>query len=135
MCKRPHWYMKAADQNHALAQFNLGVMFASGQGVPRDDAKAVMWIQKAAQQGDAGAQHNLGMRHQRASFDGPSIEILESKLEAYKWLHLAATQGYRGSEAAFESVALGMTYEEIAVGNNRTATFTAAHPRPTPAAP
>ena len=33
-------YRKAADQNHCLAQFNLGVMCARGQGMPLDDAEA-----------------------------------------------------------------------------------------------
>ena len=36
-----HWYLKAADQSHSLAQFNLGIMYAAGQGVPRDEAKSM----------------------------------------------------------------------------------------------
>ena len=56
------WYLKAADQSHPLAQFNLGVMYAKGQGVPQDDVKAGLWIAKAACQGDAGAQHSMGTR-------------------------------------------------------------------------
>ena len=35
------WYLKAADQSHSLAQFNLGIMYAAGQGVPRDEAKSM----------------------------------------------------------------------------------------------
>lgn len=123
-----HWYLKAADQNHALAQFNLAVMFADGQGVARDDAQAMMWFQKAAQQGDAGAQHNLGLRCRRAGFKGSPQEARESRLEAYKWLRLAAAQGYRGSDAAFEGVTLDMTREEVAEGNHRAAAFVAASP-------
>jgi len=124
------WYLKAADQSHALAQFNLGVMYARGQGVPVDNAKAAVWIQKAAQQGDAGAQHHLGVRHYRASIGALPKDALESKLEAYKWLHLAAAQGYRGSGSAFECVALGMTREEVADGQHRATTFIAANPKP-----
>ena len=30
------WYRLAADQGYAAAQFNLGVMYAKGQGVPQD---------------------------------------------------------------------------------------------------
>jgi TPR repeat protein len=48
-----HWYLKAADQCHCLAQFNLAVMYAAGQGVPRDEAKSRVWLQKAADLGDA----------------------------------------------------------------------------------
>ncbi|MEK7707717.1 MAG: tetratricopeptide repeat protein [Verrucomicrobiota bacterium] len=124
------WYLKAADQSHALAQFNLGVMYARGQGVAKDDAKADVWICKAAHQGDAGAQYNLGMRHHRASMGALPIAALESKLEAYKWLHLAAIQGYKGSESAFECVALTMSREEVADGEHRAVAFAAANTKP-----
>jgi hypothetical protein len=121
------WYLKAAAQSHALAQFNLGVMHARGQGVPRDDAKAVMWIRRAAEQGDAGAQFNLGMRQHRASIAGLPKDAPESKIEAYKWLHLAAAQGYKGSATAFECVALGMTRGEVADADHRSAAFVATN--------
>jgi TPR repeat protein len=117
--KAAHWYLMAANQNHALAQFNLGLMFADGQGVAQDDAQALMWIQKAAQQGDAGAQHHLGMRHRRASFEGLPKDKLESNLEAYKWFLLAATQGYLASAAAREDIAIGFTRAQVDEGNNR----------------
>ena len=50
-----------ADQGDATAQSNLGVMYASGQGVPKDYAQAVKWYRLAADQGDARAQFNLGL--------------------------------------------------------------------------
>jgi TPR repeat protein len=117
------WYHKAAKQNHALAQFNLSVMFASGQGVPQNDSTALMWTRKAAEGGDAGAQFNLGARYHRASMDRLQMDCAESRIEAYKWFHLASAQGYKDSDAAGERVALGMTREEVADGNQRTAAF------------
>jgi len=122
------WYRKAADQNHSLAQFNLGLMYFKGDGVPRDAAAAVSWMRRAANQGDAGAQFNLGMRCHRASLGGLQLDPLESKVEAYKWLRLAATQGYRGSAEACESVTLAMNREEVAEGNRRAAAFVAGSP-------
>ena len=41
----------------------LGVMYANGQGVKQDYAKAVELYQKAAEQGDASAQYNLGIMY------------------------------------------------------------------------
>ncbi len=35
------WYRLAAEQNNAAAQYNLSLMYANGQGVPRDDGEAV----------------------------------------------------------------------------------------------
>ena len=49
-----------AEQGDAEAQNNLGVMYATGEGVPEDDAEAVRWYRLAAEQGYAVAQFNLG---------------------------------------------------------------------------
>jgi TPR repeat protein len=121
-----HWYLKAADQSHALAQFNLGVMYAAGQGVPRDTTKSMEWMRKAADLGDAGAQHYIGIKQHRASLDGLPEAAPEARIEAYKWLQLATAQGYRSSEAAWAFVALGMTREDIADANRRIAAFVPA---------
>jgi hypothetical protein len=128
------WYRKAADQSHPLAQFNLAVMYAAGQGMPRDEAKSKVWMQKAADQGDAGAQFNVGMKHHRASLDGLPATAPESRIQAYKWLQLAAAQGYRGSAAAWAFVALTMTREDVADGGRRVAAFVPVHPQQTLAA-
>ena len=53
-------YRAAAERGEAWAQFNLGNMYYNGEGVPQDDATAVMWYTKAAEQGNAAAQSNLG---------------------------------------------------------------------------
>lgn len=121
-----HWYLKAAAQNHALAHFNLGMMHANGQGMPRDRAKSLVWIQKAADLGDAGAQYNLGITHQRAIRDGLPEDAAESRRNAYKWLRLAANQGYHDAESACEQVNLNMTREEVMEGGRRVAAFNAA---------
>jgi TPR repeat protein len=123
-----HWYLKAASQNHALAQFNLGVMHANGQGVPRDRAQSLMWIQKAADLGDAGAQYRLGVTHQRAVRDGLPENAAESRRNAYKWLRLAADQGYHGADIACEQVNLDMTREEVQEAGRRVAAFQVTGP-------
>ena len=53
------WYRMAADQGHAQAQFNLGVMYKNGQGVVQDYSAAMKWWRMAADQGHAMAQFNL----------------------------------------------------------------------------
>ena len=40
----------AARQGHVDSQYNFGVMYATGVGVPQDDAVAVKWYRKAAEQ-------------------------------------------------------------------------------------
>jgi hypothetical protein len=49
-----------AEQGIADAQFNLGQLYANGQGVPQDYVRARQWYEKAAVQGEVLAQFNLG---------------------------------------------------------------------------
>ncbi len=120
-----HWYLKAAEQNHARAQFNLGVMYATGQGVPHDDARSLMWIGKAACLGEPGAQYMLGMKQWRVSLDEGPENARESRIEAHKWLRLAAERGYPSSEVNRDSLALCMTREDVAEGGRRATAFNA----------
>ena len=98
-------------------------MYDRGQGILRDPVQSMMWIGKAAQLGDAGAQYMLGMRRNRISLAEAPEAALESRIEAYKWLQLAAAQGYGGSEAGCEIVALGMTHAEVIESRRRFAAF------------
>jgi hypothetical protein len=42
------WYRKAAEQGLAAAQYNLGLMYSYGKGVPQDYAETHMWFNLAA---------------------------------------------------------------------------------------
>jgi TPR repeat protein len=50
------WFRKAAEQGNALAQFNIGVSYSKGKGVPRDLRQARLWMQKAAAGGNDDAK-------------------------------------------------------------------------------
>ncbi len=76
-----------AEQGDADAQYNLGLMYANGEGVAEDDTQAVYWYRKAAEQGDADAQFNLGFMY--ANGEG----VAEDYILAYVWVNLAAAQG------------------------------------------
>jgi hypothetical protein len=45
------WYTLAAEQGYAIAQENLGAMYAFGRGVPKDYMKAYKWGELAAAKG------------------------------------------------------------------------------------
>lgn len=49
-----------AEQGHAEAQRNLGVMYLNGQGVPQDYTATANWFQLAAEQGEPFSQFSLG---------------------------------------------------------------------------
>ncbi len=76
-----------AEQGDAEAQYNLGVMYTNGQGVPQDDAEALQWYRKAAEQGNAGAQYNLGVTYNNGQ------GVAQDYAEAAKWYRKAGEQG------------------------------------------
>ena len=49
------WFMKAAEQEHALSQFVLGNCYANGEGVKQNPAEAVKWYQRSAANGNEKA--------------------------------------------------------------------------------
>ncbi len=75
-----------AKQGVADAQYNLGVMYGEGLGVPQDYAKAVGWWRKAADQGHATAQYNLGV----AYHNGEGVP--QNYAQAHMWHNLAASR-------------------------------------------
>jgi uncharacterized protein len=76
-----------AEQGAADAQYNLGVMYDKGRGVPQNNKDAVKWYRLAAEQGNANAQFNLGNMY----YNGQGV--LQDYKEAAKWYRLAAEQG------------------------------------------
>jgi TPR repeat protein len=111
------WFRKAAEQGHAMAQFNLGVMYANGEGVPKDDAEAVKWFRKAAEQGDAKAQFNLGVMYA----EGRGVP--RNDVAAYAWMNLAAAGGHKEAKVQRDRLETRMTREEIAEAQRIAAEF------------
>ena len=69
------WYLKAAEQGHALAQHGLGFMFMEGECTEADPEQAVSWFRKAANQGLTGSMVTLAMMYQ----EGRGVDKDEEK--------------------------------------------------------
>jgi len=54
---------RAAEEGYASEQYNLGVMYQTGFGLPKDMARAREWFQKAADQNDVQARSVLKKLH------------------------------------------------------------------------
>lgn len=76
----------AADKGVAVAQLNLGLMFAAGHGVARDYAEALKWFRLAAARENADAQYAIGVAYSNGYGVSPD------DAEAQKWYGLAAAQ-------------------------------------------
>lgn len=90
-----------AEKGDAASQYGMGLIYESGRGVGRDDAKAAHWYRLAAEQGNAAAQFNLGGLYRR----GAGVD--KDMAQAVHWWRLAAEQGLSQAE-----LALGMAYQQ-----------------------
>ena len=54
------WVRESAEQGNVKAQLNLGYLYITGRGVPKDYVQAYAWSSIAAAQGDEMAKLNLG---------------------------------------------------------------------------
>ena len=79
---------QSAEQGDAAAQYNLGVSYDYGLGVPQDDALALAWYRIAADQGHAAARYSLGVLY--ANGEG----VPQDFTEAVAWYRKAADQGH-----------------------------------------
>lgn len=77
-----------AKQGDASAQYNLGVVYATGQGAPQSFAEAAKWFRMVAEQGDTNAQYNLG------SIYAMGKGVPRDFAEAAKWYRMAAEGGF-----------------------------------------
>ena len=77
-----------ADQDDAVAQYILGFMYDTGQGVPQDFVEALKWYQQAAEQGLPEAQARAGIKLLLGQ-SGRHYDVAE----AIRWLRLAAEGG------------------------------------------
>ena len=113
-----------AEQGDAKAQYNLGVLYGKGRGVPQDYAKAVKWFYKAAEQGYAKAQNNLGVMYEKG------WGITKDYVQAHMWFHLAAMGGDTNAIKSNDKVSRLMTPVQIAKAQKLANEWAAAHPKP-----
>ena len=99
---------KNAEAGDAWAQYYLGMMYAEGEGVPKDEAEAVKLFRLAAERGNAMAQGSLGMMY----YNGYGVPI--DFVQAHVWFNIAAANGNEAAKPGLESVQNEMTSEQKA---------------------
>ena len=133
-----------AEQGDVDAQFKLGVIYYSGQGVPGDYVEALNWFKKAALRGHPLAQYNVGYMNEKgegtpqdyveaAKYYRQAAErgnqlaqynlgymyekgqgVLPDEVQALMWYNLAAIQGETKAKAARDRVTVWMTPAQTA---------------------
>jgi hypothetical protein len=144
-----HEWRPLAEKGHAAAQYSLGLLYANGQGVPKDDTQARQWYEKAAAQGRADAQVNLGIlydygrgvpqdfkkavywyrlsAHQENDLAQRQLGLLYERgdgvqqdyIQAYMWYSLGAASGAQRGAALRDALAKQMPLDQIAEARMR----------------
>ncbi len=82
-----HW-QPLAKAGNAEAQYQLGMMYYNGQGVPVDYVSASKFFRASANQGDAGAQYLIGEMRLKG------MGVAQNARLAGDWFRKAAQQDY-----------------------------------------
>ncbi len=90
------WLEKAAQKGHAPAQYQLAVMYYTGEGMEQNTQRARELLEKAAQKGHAPAQYLLALMYYKG--EGGKTD----KPQARYWLEKAAQQGFDPAKTILE---------------------------------
>ncbi|KAG0284299.1 hypothetical protein BGZ96_011310 [Linnemannia gamsii] len=94
-----NWFLQAAEQGYALAQYSVGFMCRYQEVFGMDKAMVEMYFRKAANQGVMEAQYEMGRLYQEG-FD----RIKQDPDEAMTWYLKAAEQDYAPAKVAIGSL-------------------------------
>jgi len=100
--------LPAAHSGNAEAEELIGVMYALGLGVERDDERAFEWYLRSAMKGHAGAQSGVGWYYE-VGRGMPAPDLVR----AYMWYVLSAIGGDPDAAISQEEVVKKMTREQI----------------------
>jgi TPR repeat protein len=106
-----------AEDGDAASQYNLGLLYVDGHGVPQDYSEAAKWFRRAAEQGYTLAQHNLGAMY------GSGQGVRRDYVEAYKWLNICSAKGNAGCTTQRDLVAKKLKPAQISQAQRLSSEF------------
>jgi TPR repeat protein len=83
------WFLRAAEQGKADAEYCLGVLYDNGNGVTQDNAQAAAWLRKAAEKGNALAQWALGLAYETGE------GVPKDEAQAAFWIQRSGWESHR----------------------------------------
>jgi TPR repeat protein len=106
-----------AESGDPTAQFNLGLLYLDGHGVPQSPMEAANWFRRAAEQDYVQAQHNLGAMY------GSGQGVKRDWVQAYKWLNICAAKGNAGCVTQRDLIAKKLKPGQVAEGQRLATDF------------
>lgn len=104
-------FLPLAEKGDARAQYNLGLLYASGLGVTHDFQAAYKWHRAASGQGHAGAQNALAQMYAKGH------GVPQDNVRAHMWYSVAIESSTGGSKQELtkdrDNLASRMTLPQI----------------------
>jgi hypothetical protein len=110
-----------ADHGDAEAQWQMGVRYDEGDGVPKDDSQAMLWFQLAGEQGHVDAQAHLG------AYYWAGRGVPKDLLKAYMWSWIALAGGDENSKSRLEGLASQMTEAQVSAARQQAEVWIRTH--------
>jgi TPR repeat protein len=92
---------RLAESGDAGAELKLGMIYANGEGTPRNSPAAIAWFRRAAEQGRPEAQYQLGIDYEEG------IGVAQDVWLAMHWLQRSTQSGYPDAQNAIGELYLG----------------------------
>jgi TPR repeat protein len=89
---RAAFYLARAKTGDAVAQYDIGVLYAQGSGLVQDYASAASWFHAAAAQGVVDAEYNLGVLYESG------LGVTANPIDAINWYRSAADQNHAAAQ-------------------------------------
>jgi hypothetical protein len=117
----PEDLSKMAEKGDSEAQWRLGTLYRSGDGVKQSDIEAVEWFQRAAEQKFVPALTAMGSQY----WSGRGVKQDYNK--AYFWYDVALASGDENAESHLEDLTNELTQDEVATIHQQAKAWLQAH--------
>lgn len=121
--KAAKWCLKAAEQGHAAAQYEIGFYYNWGKGVTENKIKAEAWFLKSASQGFISAYSSLGSLYKDNNKE-KAIYWLKKYMDAWY-----AEYGEESKSTAEKLQELGIDYHPGSKSSSITSTSSSSNSR------
>lgn len=111
------WFRKSANQGYPRSEYNMGMIYARGEGVPKSMGESLRWYRRAANQGYVRAQRKLG------DFYAEGVGVPRNYVQAYMWYNLAAAAGDSEARTARDRLSPQMNGSQIAEAQRLSVQF------------
>ena len=96
-----------ATQGVSVSQYNTGINYSLGRGIPKETVKSIYWYQRASDQGHSKAPFNMAILYAKGEGVGKNLPL------ALKYFKLSAERGNLNAKLFYEDLQSFKTKNEL----------------------